>query len=1326
MTFLHKLAKRLALIPTVSVLAVHLLASCSPGTSQDFLGPDPSKPNPTGSYIGLSVTPHDPQLVQGDSIRLQARAWLSSGLSSLASVSWSAAGGAVSSDGWYRATSPGAFRVRAVSTANSSLSDSVTILVIAPGGIARLDITPSAAPLAAGTKQQFTAVALMGDGTMMYPTVSWSATGGTISSTGLFTAGSPGAYTVTASTIDGALLGRTEGIVGPPALLWISLDPEALMTEAGVVTQFTPHAAWSDGVTSVPALAWSASGGVVTPSGVYTAGATAGSYRVIASSTLGKADTANVIILPRTLAIRLSPLTAMLALEATQVVNAYAIRNDGTEAPVSVQWSAQGGTISPDGTYTAGTTPGNYAIVGTLTTQDGRVLSDTAHFQVGADEATAVQIFVKPDTTVVPGSKVQFVASGSSTGGSTVPAVTWSATGGTIDLQGLYTAGSTTGNFRVIGKRKNTTKADTAVVIIQPAPVLTVAAFTIAPQSDIIASGQSRQFSATLSWSDGNVHPYDISWVSAGGTITQNGLYTAGTLAGAYLVIATCSCGAADTASVTIPAATAPPVTLSQLVLSPPTVQLVSGASQVFTVAGVWSDGASSPPQVTFAATGGTITPAGTYVAGSLPGTYRVIATQTGGTLADTSIVTIQAPAVTLTQLVLNPSSATVPSGATQAFVVSASWSDGSSTVPPVTFSATGGTVTPAGVYTAGTTAGSYKLIATHTGGTKADTSVIIIPAAVTLTQVVMTPSTLSLAPSATQQFAVTGTWSDGSSVAPSVTFTATGGTISATGLYTAGSATGSFRVIAVQTGGTKADTSAITIAASAPPPPTSVVMPELPRTYLNTTYQRPAGTIRRVAVGGDFQGALNAAQCGDRILLAAGATYTGAYILPNKNCSTWIEISTETTLPAEGVRATPTTALGYAKLLSPGANQPTLVAAKGAGFYRIMGVEFGSVASATILGAIVELHADNMTSVAEIPHDIVFDRVIIRGHDLLGLRRCILLNAVRAAVIDSYLAGCHYKGSDAQAILFWDTPGPIKVVNNYLEGSGENLMIGGADPKLSGVVPSDIEIRGNHFFKPAAWKTSGAWTVKNLLELKLGKRVLIEGNVFENTWADGQVGYAMVLKSVNQSGSAPWSETSDITIRGNVIMNAGHGIDISAHPEPYPAVWLSRIAVVNNLMYKLGVTSIFGGTAARGLMLDGSTANVTIANNTVVGSTGFALLLYGSKNGGTLSMRNNIFESWIQSADGLGWGNFALNGHLASWDVQGNGFVISYSNVVAESPTGNQYVSSLSGVGFVNLAGNDYRLSSGSSLKGRAVGGGDPGADVAGVTAATAGVRVP
>lgn len=1245
MTFLHKLAKRLALIGATPALVVSFLGSCTEGTASEYLGPDPHKPSSTSTYIGLSIYPNDPQLVLGDSIKLQARGWLPSGLSTPAAVTWSGNGATVSSDGWFRATSLGVFRVRAAALAAAGLLDEVVITVSTSGGIARLDVTPNSPSLPAGTSQQFTAVALMKDGTRSTPSgVTWTAEGGQIDKNGVFKAnGGQGGYKVKAN-VDSTVQAETTGEVAPAVLTQLILDGPRSMLEPDELIQFSVSATWSDGSHTLPELTFSATGGSITSGGLYQAGGTPGDYQVSVAGG-GQADTVHMTILAGVRGLRVAPLTAVLALGATQQLQAYASRSDGSETPVPVQWTAQGGSITSSGSYTAGNVAGSYAIVGTLTTSAGQVYKDTAHFQVGSSAATLTTLAVRSDTSLRVGATAQFTVVGSwSDGSSTVPSVTWSATGGSITENGLYTAPSEPGTHKISAKDKNGTKADTAVVQVLAVQTTQVTGFTISPQTTILSVGQTRQFSATLSWSDGQVHPVDISWVSAGGTITQNGFYTAGQLAGTFLIVATCSCGVADTASVSIPAGTSAPVTLTQVVVSPSTAQVAPGGSRQFSVSGVWSDGSTAKPAVTYLAEGGTISSTGLFVAANTPGSYKVIATQSGGGPADTAMVTV-----------------------------------GSVTAPA------------------------------------------------TLTQLTLTPATVSLATGATKQFAVSGTWSDGSSVPPSATYTATGGTVTSAGLYTAGSTAGTYRVIAVQAGGTLADTGSITVTAPAvPPPPSSVVMPELPRTYLNTAYQQPSGTIRRVAAGGNLQTAINGAQCGDRILLAAGATFTGAFTLPNKSCTTWIEISTETTLPPEGSRVTPATAQNYARILTPGLNQPALIAAAGAGYYRIMGVQFGVVSTVTTLGAIVEFHANSPSSLAQLPHDIVLDRVVITGNDNLHVRRCLLLNAVRSAVVDSYLAGCHYKNADAQAVLFWDTPGPIKVANNYLEGSGENLMIGGADPSLSGVVPSDIEITRNHFFKPLAWKASGAWTVKNLLELKLGKRVLIEGNLFENNWADGQVGFAIVIKSVNQSNTAPWSETSNVMIRNNLIRNSAHGIDISAHPEPYPVIPLTRVALVNNLLYALGATASFVGQDARGIMTDGGTADMTILNNTVVGSTAHALLLHGAKAGGTLSMRNNIVQTWIKSADGAGWGRYALDGHLTAWEVLGNAFVIGFSNVISEHPLNNQYPLNMGAVGFLDLAGMDYRLSASSTLKGRGTDGRDPGADIDAVMAATSGVIVP
>ncbi|HYP00547.1 MAG TPA: hypothetical protein VER76_10195, partial [Pyrinomonadaceae bacterium] len=83
------------------------------------------------------------------------------------------------------------------------------------------------------------------------------------------------------------------------------------------------------------------------------------------------------------------------------------------------------------------------------------------------------------------------------------------------------------------------------------------------------------------------------------------------------------------------------------------------------------------------------------------------------------------------------------------------------------------------------------------------------------------------------------------------------------------------------------------------------------------------AGTIN-VPVHGDFQAALDAAQPGDEIVLAAGALYMGPFTLPYKTGANWITIRTSTPdslLPAPGTRITPAHAHLLPKLLSPGGN---------------------------------------------------------------------------------------------------------------------------------------------------------------------------------------------------------------------------------------------------------------------------------------------------------------------------------------------------------------------------------------------------------------------
>jgi hypothetical protein len=93
--------------------------------------------------------------------------------------------------------------------------------------------------------------------------------------------------------------------------------------------------------------------------------------------------------------------------------------------------------------------------------------------------------------------------------------------------------------------------------------------------------------------------------------------------------------------------------------------------------------------------------------------------------------------------------------------------------------------------------------------------------------------------------------------------------------------------------------------------------------------------------------------------------------------------------------------------------------------------------------------------------------------------------------------------------------------------------------------VSRDIEFRANYCFKPLSWKIGDPsyagipWAVKHLFELKNARRVLIEGNRFENNWTHAQTGTAILFTVRNRGGKAPWSAVQDVTMINNVVRSA-------------------------------------------------------------------------------------------------------------------------------------------------------------------------------------------
>ncbi|HEY6948265.1 MAG TPA: hypothetical protein VI297_05550, partial [Gemmatimonadales bacterium] len=285
------------------------------------------------------------------------------------------------------------------------------------------------------------------------------------------------------------------------------------------------------------------------------------------------------------------------------------------------------------------------------------------------------KVILTPQTqTTTVHQVVRFTAFAKSSTGDSVPVqVRWSATGGTVDSTGAFSA-SQPGTYAVIGTLPDASvPPDTATISVLPG----FAALVLKPDSAALQLGGTVAFGVSARLTDGTLAPLDGAvFTATGGTITAAGSYTAGAAAGTYQVIAKTSDGQfADTSVVKV--ATVVPVAVLQAVeITPSSVTLVTGGTQQFTVVGRLTDGnTTSITGPVFSATGGTVTSAGAYTAGGAAGTYRVIVRTSNGTFADTSTVKIALPPIT--SIALTPSSVTLAAGATQQFSVVGKRSDG-------------------------------------------------------------------------------------------------------------------------------------------------------------------------------------------------------------------------------------------------------------------------------------------------------------------------------------------------------------------------------------------------------------------------------------------------------------------------------------------------------------------------------------------------------------------------------------------------------------------------------------------------------------------------
>jgi uncharacterized protein (DUF1800 family) len=248
----------------------------------------------------ITVSPSTVQVALGGSQQFAA--------SGQSSVTWTASEGTISATGLYKApaTMPASSAVTITASGTNSQKGTATVTLTggATGG-GPITVSPSTAQVALSGSQQFTATG--------QTTVTWTASAGTISTTGLFkapaTMPASSTVTVTASGTNNqsgsatvTLTGGTTG--GGP----ITVSPSSAQVVLGGSQQFT-----ASGQSSVT---WTASAGTINTTGLYKAPAAmpaSSTVTITASGTNNQSGAATVTLLnnqatPTIQSISLSPL----------------------------------------------------------------------------------------------------------------------------------------------------------------------------------------------------------------------------------------------------------------------------------------------------------------------------------------------------------------------------------------------------------------------------------------------------------------------------------------------------------------------------------------------------------------------------------------------------------------------------------------------------------------------------------------------------------------------------------------------------------------------------------------------------------------------------------------------------------------------------------------------------------------------------------------------------------------------------------------------------------------------------------------------------------
>ena len=543
---------------------------------------------------------------------------------------------------------------------------------------------------------------------------------------------------------------------GATATSTVSVLPNLTISPA--TASVPPRGQQKFAATGVPAGAtftWSvatggSTGATIDSTGLYTAGGTGGTSDIITVVSFESTATATIAV---GAPLAVVPANAAVVPGATKQFTTTGGSSKGITWVVGT--SASGGSITAGGLYTAGRAGS--------TSDTVRATDDLGNVATSAVSVSAGVSITPSAVSVAPLGTKQFAAAGGS-GVTFVWSLTASPSGGSIDAQGLYTAGSTGGTTDTVKVVDSLGNIGTATVSVGGGLVVSPASANAAPRGTV-----------QLTPSGGSGAGYTFAFVAngSGATLTAGGLYTAGaTGSKTDLVKVSDSLGASVNVTITVGAV---------LSVSPAAVTLAPGASKQFTTAG--GSGAIATWAFTANTSGGTLSQTGLYLAGSKgSGSDSLEVTDSLG-LSATATVTLTA------SLALSP--ATANAFPQQTLQLSVSGGSGGGFVWSMATGTSGGTVSQTGSYKAGATGSTVDVVRVTDGNSNTATVTITVGAGVGVT-----PATASVTPKGTKSLTAAG--GSGTGYSWSIGTNGSGCAVNASGVYTAGPTGGTTDVIKV------------------------------------------------------------------------------------------------------------------------------------------------------------------------------------------------------------------------------------------------------------------------------------------------------------------------------------------------------------------------------------------------------------------------------------------------------------------------------------------------------------------------------------------------